>query len=260
MADIVSGTGDVLVGPNWYPAEFVGEDFRWVTNDATAYVPAIEPIEHRVTVDLETGFSFDRSRPFPLEIFDEDDRMLARFEVSGRQTVQFYLPAGRPKLHTLRLHVQNEDKPAAAHDPRVLNFRVFQIRAEPLRPDVVSMLAGFRLGRGGWYLLEECGGQTFRWVNNDAEIDVLEPGADALDLDVEPGPGVGSKPFTLQAYDQAGAELASIPIDSRCRVTLPLPPAQEFPYTIRLHTQSGGATLPGQPRVLNFRVFHIPPC
>jgi hypothetical protein len=255
--DIVSGTGDVLLGPGWHPLQSMGgDDFRWVTNDATAYVPAIERIEHRVSVELEAGHGLDRGQPFALSVFDDEDRPIAQAAVSGRHTFQFHLPAGRPKLHLIRLHA--DDRSAAADDPGMPAFRVFSIRAEPLRPEVVPLRAGFRVGRGGWYNLEESAGEVFRWVNDDAEIVVTNAGAKALELDAAPGPALGSKPLTLDVLDR-GEQLARFVIGSRQRIALDLPDSREVPYSISLHVENGGAPLPGNQRTLNFRVFHIPP-
>jgi hypothetical protein len=257
VLDIVSGTGDVLLGANWLPAEFVnGDNFRWVTNDAIAYVPAVERIEHRVSLEVEAGYSLPH--PVAIDVFDEDDRLIASAAVDGRRTVQLYLSAGRPKLHALRFHVQNENRPAAAHDPRILNFRVFSIHAEPLRPDVVSFAAGFQIGRGGWYHLEESGSDTFRWVNNDAEIVVTDAGATVLDIEAEPGPGSRSQPLQLTILGPAGDEIAAHVLDARRRISIELPASAAVPYAITLRARGGGATMPGQPRVLNLRVFHIP--
>ena len=252
VVDIVSGTGDVLLGPDWHPVETVdGADFRRLTNDATAYVPAIERIEHRVSVELEARHGLDQVQPFGLDIsiFDDEDRPIAQAVVRGRQTIQFHLPAGRPKLHAVRFRAGN---------PGPSGFRVFSIRAEPLRPEVVPLLAGFRIGRGGWYNLEETFGDVFRWVNNDAEIVVMDAGAKVLELDAAPGPGLGAEPLTLKALDR-GEELARFVIASRRRIALDLPNSREVPYPITLHAENGGAPLPGNQRTLNFRVFHIPP-
>ena len=242
----------MLLGTDWHPIETVdGADFRPLANDATAYVPAIERIEHRVSVELEARHALDRVQPFGLDIaiVDDDDRPIAQAVVRGRQTIQFQLAAGRPKLHTVRFRTGNSGPPA---------FRVFSIRAEPLRPEVVPLLTGFRVGRGGWYILEETAGDVFRWVNNDAEIVVTNAGVKALELDVAPGPSLGAQPLTLKALDR-GAELARFVIDSRRRIAVDLPDRREVPYPITLHAENGGAPLPGNLRTLNFRVFHIPP-
>ncbi|HEV2741177.1 MAG TPA: hypothetical protein VGU66_21640 [Candidatus Elarobacter sp.] len=250
--DIVSGTGDVLLGPDWHPVETAdGADYRWLADDATAYVPAIERIEHRVSVDIEARHAPDQAQPFGLDIsiFDDEDRPVAQAVVRGRQTIQFHLPAGRPKLHAVRFRAGNPGPPA---------FRVFSIRAEPLRPEVVPLLAGFRIGRGGWYGLEQQGGDVFRWVNNDAEIVVTDAGANVLELDAEPGPALGADALKLGVLAR-GEELARFVIESRRRITLDVSGSHEVPYPLTLRAENGGTPLPGQPRILNFRVFHIAP-
>lgn len=258
MSDIVTGTGDVLLGANWLPLEFAdGERFRWVTNDAAAYVPAIERIEHRVTVDIEAGYSLPH--PVEVEVFDENDGVVACATVSERRTFQLSLAAGGPKLHALRFHVQNTGTLAAAHDPRVLNFRVFSIRAEPLRPDVVPFRDGFRIGRGDWYGLEESGSDTFRWVKNDAEIIVTDARAQTLELEIEPGPGLRSRPLSLSVLGPDGRTLMHGVAEGRRRISIDLPRSESPPYAITLHADGGGSPMPGLSRTLTFRVFHIPP-
>ena len=245
--NIVSGKGDVLLAlDDWHPAQTAGpEAFRWLTADALAYVPAIERIEHRVSVELEPGPAIDGAQAPALSIFDDEDRLLAEAVVAARRTIQFHLPPGAPKLHAVRFR------------PRA-HFRVFDIRAEPLRADVVPLLAGFRIGRGGWYVLEEGGGDVFRWVNNDAEIVVTNAGARILELEAAPGPALGSRPLTLDVLD-GGEGLGRFVIGSRQRIEIGLPSSREAPYAITLHVEHGGATLPGNLRTLNFRLFHIPP-
>ena len=54
--NIIAGAGGVLLGPGWHPARVAGpEHFRGLTGDAIAYVPAIERIEYRVSIDLDAG-------------------------------------------------------------------------------------------------------------------------------------------------------------------------------------------------------------
>ena len=257
--DIVSGTGDVLLGPNWHPAQSAGGDeFRWVTNDATAYVPAIERIEYRVTVELEAGHALDPAQPFALHVIDDEDRSIAEAVIIGRQTIQFQFPASRPTLHVMRFHVDHAPNSVAANNPGMPTFRVFSMLAEPLRPEVVPLLAGFRIGRGGWYGLEDLASDVFRWVNNDAEIVVTNPDAKTLELEVAPGPALGMRPLMLDVLER-GEPFAHFVIDSRRRLSLELPDSGSVPYPITLHIQNGGAARPGYPRVLNFRLFHIPP-
>jgi hypothetical protein len=244
--NIISGTGDVLLAPDWHRAETAGpEAFRWLTADAIAYVPAVERIEHRVSIELDAAHALDGALS-ALSIFDDEGRLLAEADVGARQTIQFHLPAGPPKLHAVRFSPRDTAR-----------FRVFDIRAEPLRVDVVPLLGGFRIGRGGWYSLEEGGHDVFRWVNNDAEIVVTNADAAILELEAAPGPSLGSAPLTLEVLGRS-EKLARFVVGSRQRIEIRLPDAREAPYAITLHVEHGGAALPGNPRILNFRLFHIP--
>ena len=133
------------------------------------------------------------------------------------------------------------------------------IDLEDLRPEVVPFGAGFRIGRGGWYVLEEAEGAVFRWVRNDAQIVVTDAGAASLELDVEPGPGLRFAPFALSVRDERGEELVNAHVAARRRLDIALPRGARVPYALTLHADAGGVAVPGYTRVLNFRVFHIPP-
>jgi hypothetical protein len=130
---------------------------------------------------------------------------------------------------------------------------------EQPRREVVPLRAGFRLGRGGWYVLEQIRGETFRWVRDRAEIIVTDAAATTLELDVEPGPGVGGKPLALTVRDARGEPIACACVEGRRRIAIELPSAERVPYAIALCADGGGATVPGFVRVLDFRVFHVPP-
>src|SRR4051812_45977316 len=74
-------------------------------------------------------------------------------------------------------------------------------------------------------------------------------------MEIEPGPGVGAGAFQLQVKDLTGQIVAQGVVDRRQRVTVALPlKAGRFARFI-LHTEGGGYVLPGDTRVLNFRVF-----
>lgn len=121
------------------------------------------------------------------------------------------------------------------------------------------MSAGFRIGRGGWYVLEEAAGAVFRWVRNDAEIVVTDAGARSLELDLEPGPGMRFRPFVLSVRDERGEQLLRAHVPARRRLEIDLPREARVPYALTLHAEGGGMAVAGFTRVLNFRVFHIPP-
>jgi hypothetical protein len=123
--------------------------------------------------------------------------------------------------------------------------------------DVVAASSGLELG-AGWYPFEKWAGQTFRWVNNDAQI-VMDRTANSpctLSVDLEPGPGVGSKAFTIQVYDASGSVLTSATIHGRETLQIP-PQASGGIKAVRLHAEGGGHATAGDPRVLNFRVFDL---
>ncbi|HZS07228.1 MAG TPA: hypothetical protein VFD58_20495 [Blastocatellia bacterium] len=111
----------------------------------------------------------------------------------------------------------------------------------------------------GWYIPETDGNRTWRWVGNDAELTLSLPqkGLPALSLDVESGPGLDNKPFTLSLQNSAGQTLAQVEAREKGIVNLPLPPQPGQTETLRLHVDGGGRVVPGDNRVLNFRVFGL---
>ncbi len=88
------------LGPDWHPVDTSGsEPFRWLTDEAIVYVQATERIEHRVSVELESGG--EAQSPL-LSILDAEHRLVAEAVVGARQTIQFLLSAGPPALHVVR--------------------------------------------------------------------------------------------------------------------------------------------------------------
>jgi hypothetical protein len=115
---------------------------------------------------------------------------------------------------------------------------------------------GLFLGRG-WYSFETYAGETFRWVNNDAEIVVTSPSGSKqrITLDVETGPGLNSLPFKIELIDAAGHIVSSADVPMRQHVILDLPTSAGKAGIYHLHVEGGGRLIPNDPRVLNFRVF-----
>jgi hypothetical protein len=118
--------------------------------------------------------------------------------------------------------------------------------------------AGVRLG-SGWGVLETFHDETFRWVENDAQIFITsdKPGAIAISLLVEPGPGVGGKAFLLKALDTSGRQVDAALVEGREAAKLFLPVEGDGPSEFQLHADGGGRTAPGDARILNFRVFQM---
>ena len=237
----------VVLAPDWHPVDTAGrEPFRWLTGDAIVRVQTVERIEHRVSVDVEGDVG---TQSPVLNVLDAENRLVAEAVVETRRIFQFLLPAGPPTLHILRL------RPQGGANARL---RVFDIRAEPQRPDVVPLHAGIHVGRGGWHMLQERDGEAFRWVDNDAEIVVRNPAATALELDIEPGPDLTVPPLILDVLHR-GRSHAQFAIGARRRIQVGLPHRCTTPYTVTLHAHHGGGQKPGNLRILNFRLMHIPP-
>lgn len=124
--------------------------------------------------------------------------------------------------------------------------------------DIVAENAPLGLG-DGWYALEKYSGETFRWVNNDAVITVAadDDGSELLSMELEPGPSMNGRPLVLQVLDSYGCEIRTTELRSRQRLELTLPVHAGALNIFRLHVEGGGAAVPGDPRILNFRVFQI---
>jgi hypothetical protein len=120
--------------------------------------------------------------------------------------------------------------------------------------DIVSPERGVTIG-ANWFTREMSGEEPFRWVENDAELIIAQPGDAVLALDIEPGPGVEMEPFPLEIRDAAGAVMVSTVVERRSDLTLPLQLAEANSHVF-LHTDYGGAKIAADLRTLNFRVFH----
>ena len=125
----------------------------------------------------------------------------------------------------------------------------------------VTNNGGELLAGSGWYRLETYQGKSFRWVGNDAELIVVSPPGEAqpsLDIEIEPGPGVGLKPFDLQIIrENKGGTAVSVRVNGRETVRAKLWLEPEKTEIYRLHIEGGGLPALNDPRILNFRVFCV---
>lgn len=123
-------------------------------------------------------------------------------------------------------------------------------------PDIVADTNDLALGKG-WYLFETFNGQSFRWVNNDAEIIVKNPRSNVKNvaLELEAGPSLGTKNFALQVRE-ASRVVQTIRISGHQRVVATVPVRQGSFTTFALHVNGGGKHIT-DPRILNFRVFSV---
>jgi hypothetical protein len=122
--------------------------------------------------------------------------------------------------------------------------------------DVAPLDSGIVFGRG-WYALEHyIPPQVFRWAGEFAELlleDPPEPGA-ALVLDIEPGPSTGGLPLELE-IEVEGQPPVRQTVNRRQRMRLRF--ASPSPKRLRLRTRDGGVRVYGDPRPLNYRLFHV---
>lgn len=122
----------------------------------------------------------------------------------------------------------------------------------PPPPDVAGKDVKFG---SGFYPLEQFGGQTFRWVNDNAQLILCGDEPQKLSIDLEPGPSVGMTPMQLAISDNAGHSRAyRVPGRQVVAVDVPRIPGV---VTLTMRVQSRHAIVPQEKRVLNLRVFKI---
>uniref|UniRef100_Q02BJ6 Uncharacterized protein n=1 Tax=Solibacter usitatus (strain Ellin6076) TaxID=234267 RepID=Q02BJ6_SOLUE len=290
--DIVSQPG-INLGEGWFPPERdreTGEIFRWIDDHAevTLQAPAAGGA---IALEVEPGPGVG---PLPqvLRVFDTAGNQVASWTISGRATLQLWAPpaaAGGPQ--TFRLSPADGGRPLL-DDLRILNFRFFRCdwvrfafpAASPksllqLRPTLTRLATsggfwslapaitllrstgGDVFGPGieywgqGWHRLEESGAEKFRWVSKGAEIVVPASGqAQDLFLLAEPGPSLNRRPFDLHVHGESGRRIGKSRVSGLTLLRISLPPAST-PALLFLSPDQQGEALPGDSRVLNFRVF-----
>ena len=253
IEDIYGTHWDIGLRHGWHALEsHAGTMFRWARNNAECVVFTFEAARQRISIDLEPGPAHGE-QPFTLIVFDASGERKLTADFTGRKTVSFTVTATGPTVHALRLHVPRRGT-LATDDPRSLDFRVFRIRVEREPEDVVATASGCRVG-DGWYPLERWHGARFRWADNDARIVVGDAAARSLELELEPGPGLGGEPLELSVNEPGGSSFGSYRLAGRQRIAVPLPADCDRPFEVVLHCEGGGNATPGESRILNFRAF-----
>jgi hypothetical protein len=109
-----------------------------------------------------------------------------------------------------------------------------------------------------WGAYETYHGVSFRWVNNDAEL-VLHGGTGEATVAIacEGGPSLGQRSFALRVLDTARRQVDHVMCDGADRRTEMLLPRSGGDARYRLHADGGGKSVPGERRILNFRVFTL---
>jgi glycosyltransferase involved in cell wall biosynthesis len=130
-------------------------------------------------------------------------------------------------------------------------------RYSSLEPNDIAAKDGSLMLGKGWFWKEMDGSKPFRWFNNYAEISIqpFNDSARVLAIDIEPGPGVGKGPTTLDVLDDRDATVVSVQLERRRVVNIPVPPHPGTAIRLRLRVSGGGHRLPRDPRPLNARVL-----
>jgi hypothetical protein len=123
------------------------------------------------------------------------------------------------------------------------------------KEDIATAHAGLAFGNG-WFPPEKYwDGEIFRWVDNDAELEVsVGPDPRVLRLELEPGPGMGQRAMQLDVCE-GGRVIMTAEIKHRSLLRIALRQLGSGPVPLRLHVSGGGDAVAHDPRILNFRVF-----
>jgi hypothetical protein len=112
----------VTLGQGWYPIERFGVDlFRWVNNDAVFTTTG-----NRLVTEVEPGAGMG-GKPLPLRVLDASGKQVQAVELRSRQTITLLLPHARGTSATYRFHIDGGGRKIPS-DPRILNFRVMQLK------------------------------------------------------------------------------------------------------------------------------------
>jgi hypothetical protein len=197
-----------------------------------------------------------------LELRLDDDPIARRRLGLGSFDVSVPVPED---AHTRRVTLAFDRTQALpGGDGRQIGARLESVGFERQNPSHVSATAGIvgdshvHLG-SGWGALETFGGETFRWVENDAQL-VLNLGSarDAVvTLMLEPGPGAAGRPLLLRILDESGRQVGAILLDRRQTFRVPLALRGAGTEVFKLHVDGGGTKIPSDSRVLNFRAFAV---
>ncbi len=129
-------------------------------------------------------------------------------------------------------------------------------RPWPEAVDVADPGSGIVFGEG-WFAPACHAGVVFRWAGSEAEIEAAPPDGrrSTLVMELEPGPGVGFRPFQMEILEESGAPLGEVQIPCRGELLLDGVFRGAGARRMRLRVRGGGQRVPYDTRVLNFRVF-----
>ena len=192
-----------------------------------------------------------------------DNNSVGRQSVGlGDFRISAAVPPGAGKRHVVVTFSSLQQ--LAGGDGRKVGARLQFIGFEPAKRAAATVSSDIVRGSGmqlgtGWGVIETFRNETFRWVENDAQIRIIMVQAETavLSVIVEPGPGVGGRAFLLKVLDGSGRQVDAAPVARRGVVKLFVPIQAGQPNEFRLHVDGGGKPTPHDPRILNFRIFEV---
>ncbi len=289
--DIASAGSGIHFGSGWFPAEpLAGHTGRFLASGAEVVLPHVP--QPRAAMDIEVEPGPGVRPPALLQLIDAAGAVAAEWTVQGRMAVRFWVPpaagggaqrfslrtpdGGRPTpldLHIFDFRCLRADwaapPPTVAPPPKELlggkRPTLRRLASTPwVLPRAIKLLAsvgadvfgpGIEYWGEGWSYREQAGGETYRWAAQDAEL-VVRPGAGcgSLTLLAEPGPGVGGK-CVLRVRLPDGTELGRADLRGPSVVSIPLPKFAEPVARLFVGPEGGAKEVPGDSRILGFRVF-----
>ena len=258
-SDVVSaGTSPTIVlGRNWGPYEtYRGDSFRWIANDAEINVRGARG-EASLRITCEGGPSIGRL-DVPIRVLDPSGRQVDHVRCAGKDHAgQLLLPLASGEARYV-LHVDGGGRrvPPAG---RILNVRIFALSddAAAAAQDIADSHSGVRVG-AHWYPLEHFGGQSFRWLDEDAQIIVTSDreARASIRLLAEVGPSVGAPRTTIAIRDASQREVFRGAIAGRSALIVPLA-LRRGDSVFTIHVDSRTVRVRGDDRILNLRVFSL---
>lgn len=259
---VLKTPGDGIVfGSGWFALEqFKGDTFRWATNDAEV-TACSDTNDHTLALELEPGPGINGSSVPTAQVTvtgNQGDRATA--QIRGRQWVKVTIGSAYP-AETFAIHAVTTNHPSPNGDKRILNYRVLTAvlgsSMGQCKREIIFDGSPLRIA-SNWYPYETSGGQSFRWVRNNAKLTLTSSEAKpfTLELLVAPGPSLGEN-LALTANDGHGDQVVATAVPP---VRMPSYVAFQFPAepagtTITLSAASKNLPVASDPRTLNFRVF-----
>jgi hypothetical protein len=109
-----------------------------------------------------------------------------------------------------------------------------------------------------WGPYESYRGTSFRWVENDAQIVLRGGGGEArVTIACEGGPSLGRRSFPIRVLDASRRQVDHVVCEGAERTAEMLLPVGGGDTRYVLHVDGGGKRIPGDRRILNFRVFTL---